>query len=209
LLILGSLDNDVIILLSCGGMAGIPNPTSVPSKVVAGDTLKFKIDNTDFKASDGWTYKIVFTNKDNRNGVYSSSADGDSHQITIEESVTATWNEGDYDYHAYFEHSGGDRWTADTGRFKVKYNLAGTSGNKDLRTHARIALDAIESVLESRATVDQMKFEVAGRTLERTPIDDLLRLREYYRREVRAEARADRIEDGKSTGGRIRVRFLD
>ena len=196
-------------LLSYQGMAGIPNPTSVPRSVVAGDTLKFKISNSDFLASGGWTYKIVFTSSASRFGIYSSVADSDNHQVTIEEAVTATWTAGEYEYQAYFEHTGGDRWTTDTGRFEVVYDVAGGSGNKDLRSHAKTALDAIESVLESRASLDQMKFQLAGRSLERTPVDDLLRFREYYRREVRAEERADKISDGKSTGGRIRVRFLD
>lgn len=196
-------------LLSCIGMAGIPNPTSIPRSIVAGDTLKFKISNSDFLASAGWTYKLILTSKTARFGVYVSVASVDDHQVTIEESVTATWTAGEYEYQAYFEHSGGDRWTTDTGRFKVVYDVAGGNGNKDLRSHAKTALDAIESVLESRASLDQMKFQLAGRSLERTPVDDLLRFREYYRREVRAEERADKIADGKSTGGRIRVRFLD
>ena len=190
-------------------MTGIPNPSSVPRRIIAGDTLKFKISNGDFLASSGWTYKIKFTSMTSSMGVYSSTADGDDHQMTISEATTDDWVAGEYVYQAYFVHTDGTRWTVDTGGFEVKYDVAGGSGNKDLRSHAKTALDAIESVLESRASLDQMKFQLAGRSLERTPVDDLLKFREYYRREVKAEERADKIADGKSTGGRIRVRFLD
>ena len=190
-------------------MAGIPNPTGIPREVVAGDTLLFKINNGDFLPSAGWTYKLILTKSDARFGVYSSSADGDDHQITIQEDVTATWGEGTYDYHAYFEQSGGDRWTIDRGLLTVIYDLANTSGNKDLRTHAKTALDAIEAVLETRATLDQMKFQIAGRTLERTPVEELLGLRDYYRAEVQREERERAVGSNKSHGGRIRVRFND
>jgi len=190
-------------------MAGIPNPSSIPLNVRAGDTLKWKVSNSDFKASDGWTYKFKMSTASNKFGEYSSSADGADHQVTIEEGVTANWVAGTYRYVAWFEDTGGDRWTVDEGRLVIKADLAAASSAVDLRTHAMTALDAVEAVLESRASLDQQKYEIAGRSLDRTPVPDLLAFRDYYRKEVEEQERADRRDDGKSHQGVIRSRFAD
>ncbi len=54
-------------------------------------------------------------------------------------------------------------------------------------THARRMLNAIEAALEGRASKDTESYTIEGRSLSRTPIPDLLRLRAIYRREVAAE----------------------
>ena len=49
--------------------------------------------------------------------------------------------------------------------------------------HVRRVIDAIEAVIERRATKDQKSYSIDGRSLERTPIDELLLLRDRYRAE--------------------------
>ena len=188
-------------------MAGIPNPTEIPSQLVAGDTLKFKITNSEFLASADWTYNFVLINATTRLGPFASTADGDSHQVTVEEGVTATWAAGEYRLQAYYEHTGGDRFTTDFGNFEVLHDVVGDTSATDLRSHAKIALDAIEAVMESRATIDQMEFQIAGRSLKRMEVGDLIKFREYYRGEVRSEKLKEDIADGKSSGNQIRTRF--
>lgn len=186
---------------------GIPNPSVAPEKVARGDTLKFKISDGEFPASDGWTYKFIITASGKLEGPISSTADGDDHQVTVEEGVTALWGIGDYTYVGYFEHSGGDRWTAHRGRFEVGIDPA-TTNSVDLRTHAQIALDAIEAVLESRATLDQQKYQIGGRSLDRMLAEDLLDFRDYYRNEVARELRKSTGPGSdKNRSARIRPRF--
>jgi hypothetical protein len=61
-----------------------------------------------------------------------------------------------------------------------------------VRTHAQIALANIEAVLAKRSTQDQERYTINNRELWRTPLGDLLKLRDYYRAEVRREKQAQR-----------------
>jgi hypothetical protein len=42
-------------------------------------------------------------------------------------------------------------------------------------------------VLANRATVDQQEMSIAGRSLKRMTVDELLKLRGYYKAQVNAE----------------------
>jgi hypothetical protein len=90
---------------------------------------------------------------------------------------------------------------------RVKPNLLAPGA--DGRSFVKQALDAIEAVLAKRATKDQERYviEVNGsrRELWRTPIGDLLKLRDRYRAEYNAELRAK--SGSKLFGPTVRVRF--
>lgn len=185
----------------------LPNPSVSPEKVAAGDTLTFKISDGDFLASGGWTYKFILSNATALIGPISSAADGDDHQVTVEEGVTAAWNVGKYTYVGYFEHSSGDRWTSHRGKFEVAVDPAVISAT-DLRTHAQISLDAIEAVLQNRATLDQQKYQIGGRSLDRMESADLIGFRDYYRKEVAREMKTTTGPGSNSArSNRIRPRF--
>jgi hypothetical protein len=66
------------------------------------------------------------------------------------------------------------------------------SAGFDGSTHAQRTLAAIEAVLEKRATRDQEKYSINNRELSRTPISDLLLLRDRYKTQVRMELKAKR-----------------
>tara|TARA_R110000824_G_scaffold82382_6_gene206499 strand:- start:6303 stop:6872 length:570 start_codon:yes stop_codon:yes gene_type:complete len=187
-------------------MSGIPNPTDIPRTIFAGDTLKFKVSNGDFPASGGWSYRLVLMSTSSKLTLAVSTADGDDHQVEVASTVTAAYATGEYNAVGYFSHSTSGRHSVDEGRVEIKADVAVATAT-DLRSHAKTSLDAIESVLESRASLDQMKFQLAGRSLERTPVEDLLKFRDYYRREVEKEERERRVGDGQSHSGRIRARF--
>ena len=67
-------------------------------------------------------------------------------------------------------------------------------------------LDAIEAVIENRATLDQERYRINDRELWRTPVTELIKLRQRYRAEVQAEKNAERIRNGTGIGGRIQFR---
>ena len=77
----------------------------------------------------------------------------------------------------------------------------------DPRSHAKITLDAVEAVIEGRATKDQENYSIAGRSACRTPVADLLSLRDYYRTEFLREQRVERRNKGIGTGARLLARF--
>ena len=93
----------------------------------------------------------------------------------------------------------------DTGRSTVVKNLANT--NADLRSHAKKVLDNIEAVLENRASIDQSSFSIAGRSLSRMSIDELLSFRDRYHAEYLEEIKKARIKNKQRSGNTIEVKF--
>ena len=76
-----------------------------------------------------------------------------------------------------------------------------------IRSHANVVLDAIEAVIENRATIDQQSMAIAGRSLSRMSIDDLLNFRNQYKNEYLRELKKARVKNGSSSGSVIRVKF--
>jgi len=68
-------------------------------------------------------------------------------------------------------------------------------------------LDAIEAVIENRATLDQESYQIGGRSLKRMPIADLMRLRQLYRAEVAGEEAAAKLAAGLGTARKVQVRL--
>jgi hypothetical protein len=68
-------------------------------------------------------------------------------------------------------------------------------------------LDAIEAMLESRATKEQQEYTIGTRSLKYIPILELLQLRESYKREVFNDQQAERLAKGMPTHNRLYVRM--
>ena len=81
------------------------------------------------------------------------------------------------------------------------------SANADPRSHAEIMLGKIESLLSGRADADVASYSIAGRSLTKLEITELIEWRNYYKREVIMQRRKERIREGKSTGSTILARF--
>jgi len=93
----------------------------------------------------------------------------------------------------------------DSGTFEVVANR--DAATTDPRSHVKITLDAIEAVIESRATKDQESYSINGRSLSRTPLKDLLMFRDKYKAEYLKEQRKESIANGRGHSGKIRVRL--
>lgn len=79
----------------------------------------------------------------------------------------------------------GARWTAGDGFVEVMPDPA-TSGG-DARSTAERILDAIDARIEGRATADCDAYAIEGRSISRTPLEVLMRVRGLYARKVNAE----------------------
>ncbi len=189
---------------------GMPIPerrtNNVPTIWNAGDTLKWDVSIPDYPADDGWTLTYEVKSKTSSISTITASADGEAYTVTVGAATSSGYSPGEYQYAAYVTKSG-ERFTVDTGRIKILKDFE-DAGNYDGRDHAEVVLDAIEAVLETRATKDQESYSIAGRSLSRTPIEDLLALRDRYKAEVVANRRADQISRGLGSSARIRTRFI-
>lgn len=179
-------------------------PTTEPTEFRSGDTVKWTRSLSDYPASDGWSLSYVFINADRKMSV-AATADGDDFAVTITATVSSGYAAGRFSWVAYVTKAT-ERYTIDNGTVDVLANLSAQSMS-DTRSHARKVLDAIEAVLEKRATLDQENYTHNGLSIARTPVADLLVLRDRYRWDVRQEDNAERLRRGLGSNTVIRTRF--
>jgi len=178
-------------------------PTIEPTDLVAGDTWKW-LRSLSHKASAGWVLKYTLINATSKITIV-ATASGDDHLVSVPAATTAPYVAGTYTWQAYVEKAA-ERYSQGSGTVKVHPNFAAAT-TFDGRSHARRTLDAIEAVLEKRATREDQSYSIGGRTLARIPNADLLALRDRYRSEVARENDADRIANGLAPRNRIFARF--
>jgi hypothetical protein len=180
-------------------------PTTEPLSVYAGDTWKWRREDlaSDYPAS-AWTLTYYLTRAASKVTIV-ATADGDNFVVTVAKATTAAIAAGSY-FWAAFASSATERAKIDSGTIEVLPDLA-ASAALDRRTHGQKVLDAIEAVIEGRATVDQVGYTIGGRRLDKTPIADLLMLRGHYKDEVAGEQIAERIANGLGNPRRILARF--
>lgn len=188
-------------------MAAMDIPATEPLSAVAGDTIKWSKSLSDFSAADAWVLKYRLINSAAHYDI-TASASGADHLVTVAASVSALWAAGDYKWVSWAE-KGTERFTVASGVLTVRPNLATQVAGYDTRTHARKMLDAIEAALVGKANanqIDLLEWEANNRRSKRDPVS-LLKWRELYRREVRAEESAARVAAGLDSGRIIRVRL--
>lgn len=183
-------------------------PTTEPLELRAGDTWEWRREDltADYPAGT-WTLTYRFKNAAGGFEVV-ASADGANFAVTVAASTTAGYTAGTYAWAAQAV-NGTTKKTVDSGTLKVLPNLfSGTaSAASDQRTHAKKTLDAIEAVIEGRASIDQAEFQIGGRMLKRMPVGDLLRFRAFYKTEVEREAASERLANGVGIARKIQVRM--
>lgn len=179
--------------------------TKEPYEIIAGDTLQWKKSLSDYLPSAGWALKYSLRGPAEID--LTTTADGDDHKVDELAADTADWKTGDYWWAAYVE-KGAERHQVGTGTFKITPNLATASGAYEGRSHAKKVLDAIEAVIEGTATKEQQSYTIAGRSLVRWPLQELLQLRNQYKDEYARERSAERVDRGEASGRKILTRFV-
>ena len=101
----------------------------------------------------------------------------------------------------------GKKIILETGKITVKDNYFGSTG--DTRSHAKIMLDKIESILEGRADADVSSYSIQGRSLSKIGIAELLQWRDYYKAEYQKEVAEFRIGNNEGSGRVVKVQFND
>lgn len=171
----------------------------VPDTFVAGDTWRFTRSFGDYPAPT-WVVTYYF---ENATGSFSSLAvaSGASQAVTIASATTAVILPGKYKWFARAVSAGiTETIPKEEGWLTVEPDIAAT-GTRDHRSDARKMLDAINATLLGRATDDQLAMAINGRSIQRTPLPELVAFRAQLRTEVRTE------ESASSSSRYIRVRL--
>ena len=131
-----------------------------------------------------------------------AAPEGSNHRFRVSASATSDWQAGTY-WYSIRATKGGDVVEVESGEIVIKPDLAEMNDGHDGRNHVQKVLDAIEAVIEKRATLDQERYRINNRELYRTPIGDLLVLRDRYKAELRRMKRGNAGLFEQS----VRVRF--
>ena len=181
-------------------------PTVEPSVVYAGNRWAWVRDDLNDYGS-GYSLSYELTLEGGSTPVSLSATYSDSkYTVEVSAATTAAYTVGTYQWVALMTRdSDSERVQIASGTIEVKADPAVSTA--DPRSDVKVILDAIKAVIAQRATQDQMAYTINGRTLERTPIKDLLLLRDVYQREYNSELKAERIAKGLNSGNQIRVRL--
>lgn len=183
-------------------------PTGVPTEVVVGDFIQFKI--TQFSedySNSAHTMRFVArisTGGNTEIKVDATSLDGD-YLFAIPSATSTNYTVGEYHYQLEIErNSDNERIIVDRGQIKVSTDF---DNQVDPRHHAEIMLGKIEGILEGKADSDVSSYSINGRSLSKFTPDELVQWRDYYRREVSAIKRKEAIKHGRKPKSTILLRF--
>ena len=177
-------------------------PTEVPEILQKGDFWAWKKTNLaiDYPlAAYSLKYKFYLIDGSTASN-FTLTASESNDEYIISTSSTSSHTAGDY------------RWdeiivrTSDSAE-KIISDGFSTVFDNAVRSHAKIVLDAIEAVIQNRANIDQSSMSIAGRTLSRMSIDELMTFRDRYKAEYLQEVKKARINNKQASGNTIKVRF--
>lgn len=181
-------------------------PTEEPDELNAGDRWTWKRDDLGDYGS-GYTLSYELTLYTGAAPItLTASLSGSEYLIEIAAATTAGYSAGTYQWVALITRDS-DSERVEIARGVLVVNPDPATSAADPRTTARKTLDAIEAVIEGRASKDQESYTIGNRSLNRMAIEDLLRLRDAYRREVKREEQADKLKNGIGINNNIIVRM--
>ena len=188
--------------------------TSIPEKepvtFYKGETVVWtRKDLTDYPVG---SYAMSWSARLESNGGTSFTATvtevDDYYKFTLDNSATGGYTTGDYFWVLKVtQSSDSEELIIDSGKITVKDNYFGSTG--DTRSHAKIMLDKIESLIEGRADADVSSYSIAGRSLNKLSVQELTEWRNYYKAEYQKEIAKFRRDNNEGTGKVVKVQFND
>jgi len=186
-------------------------PEKEPISFYKGETIVWK--RTDIGSDyDPSSHSMVWEASLESNGSTRFSAtvteSGTEYTFTLDDSATANYTAGDYFWVLkVIQTSDSEKLVIDSGKLTVKDNFFATTG--DTRSHAKVMLDKIESILEGRADADVSSYSIQGRSLSKISIAELLQWRDYYKAEYQKEVARFRTGNEEGSGRVVKVQFND
>lgn len=168
-----------------------------------GDSFSLEFDLADYPASEGWqlSYKLRGASAID----IDATIEDQKYLVNANPATTNTWAEGDYWAFAVVS-LGGEIATVELGETKILPSLTGLT-TLDQRSHVKKVLDALDALLEGKATEDMAEMSIGNRSLKKMGPDELLKWKKYYSELYRRELDQKAISEGKKPKSRILVRF--
>lgn len=184
-------------------------PTTEPHEFIIGDFVQWKREDIvgDYPvATHSATFVARLASGGNDEWQVAATEASTYYLFTIDSATSSAFNQGHYHWQLEItQTSSGNRIVVDRGTLDIHYDL--DVNNVDPRSHAQIMVDKIESILEGKADADVASYSINGRSLTKMSFDDLIRARDFYRKEYKKELQVELAKNGEKTGATIQVRF--
>ena len=178
---------------------------SIPDEITAGDAVAWRFYSVYFPADDGWAVSYALVNAAGQLTI-DAGADGQSHLVDLAAADTLAWPPGEYRWQSYAA-KGAERYTLDDGAITIKANFAAQTTGYDARPHNYIVRDALQAVIENRATEAQSSMSIAGRTISEMSHNELIEALKEVERRIMIYERKQRRKRGQPSGSTIKARF--
>jgi len=188
-----------------------PGLAEYGSPIVAGDFTPWKrtgIEDDYPAATYSVAYQFTLNGAPTDGYTVAGSVSSSEWQFEIAAATSAGYTPGIYQWNLYVTRtSDSERLRLDSGSWEVVSNIR-TDTSTDPQSEARKVLTAIQAVIRGRASQDQMSYSIAGRSLARMPIEDLLKFKNEYMAEWIKETRLERARKGLGNDGIILSRLV-
>lgn len=169
----------------------------------AGASWSFTKAFPDYPASE-WNCDLTLKRDSDLPFTIIAEKDSDDFTFSATAVETSTMNPGYHKYQFKFTNT-------TTGAVEIKSGfetiVALLENISDVRSHNKKMLDALQATLEGRATKEILNMSYKGRAFQLLTIQELRDAIEYYKGEVAAEEREEKIKNDEDTGGRLLLGF--
>lgn len=181
-------------------------PRTEPAQLRVGLTWQWRREDLADYPAGIWTLKYKFRGASAGFSV-DATADGSHFAVSIAKATTVGYAPGQYSGVGYVSDG-----TTDIEIWRGSLAVLSSLDAGDARSHVRKVLDAVEAVIEGRASKSDLEYEISVngsmRRLRRIPHADLIVLRETYKRYEAQEIASDRVSSGRPSGRKIVTRFV-
>lgn len=179
--------------------------TAMPASIIKGDTLNFTKSLADYPPGT-WTLTYTLVKDGNQVQVGASDNGDGTHLVNALPTTTTDWSAGDYHYQGKVT-DGTNTHTVDTGVLTVTPDFADHSTGLDARSDVKKLLDALNATLANKATKDQLSYSIAGRSISRMSLAEVLDARDRIKAEYERLQAEEKLAAGMGTGRKILTRF--
>ena len=188
----------------------------IPSKIRAGDTVKWRDDaSTDvfgnaISSGNGWTLTYYLrTNHTHEGATVVGSAYSGGWEFTISQAISSGFDVGNWYWQAEAT-KGGEHVTLGSGQLTVLASLSytGQPAAFDGRSQAQKDLESVQAAIRSLMSGGAVQeYRIGTRSLKRYELADLLALETKLKADVARENKAAMIANGLGNPHNLFVRF--
>ena len=183
--------------------------TEIPKVITAGNTVEFAMRaydsiGTELTSGNSWTMYWTLSNSTANYTVSSQTENDQGFFFQVPHATTSGWTAGDYSSSVYADDAT-NRYPQDQEAVTVKPSLDSAVDGRS--TYRQIA-DAIDAAILGSAGSNQLSMSIAGRTIQRMGMEELMKAKTQFDSLVKSEENAKQMLDGKITSNTIYTRIV-